>query len=675
MFVYLKHKEPWCPNCCSAAAALDSLCLELTELAICAYTKTCSLLDEVTIQLPPSEYRDRLHSTYEMYLERIHLLNRLQQLMIDHSISNKVNDIASNTMDKTVNEGPMAAFKEDDSFSANLLQNNLSFDTMPKDQTLVQTPPQNDIQSSLDNVSSSLLDITNERCPSSASKRSLTMEYIRQFSLSDINLLSPIKYLFKPIKGIISPVTSLSVSPVKAASETPCDSPDTVMLKDLNNIKTEFTLQNIDLNDCKEIEQKQLVDYDNDYETNSINDQAEWPLLPGFFPPSPARSVFRKTSLKDIHICDNEYASKELPICEETHMAPFLKAHSHEQSDKSEEKNHQDAQSNDLFGADIPKEKINISTSRNNVQSYQKSEGYPYEFLCNNSNISFNFSDKKTSFLSSTPLLSTSLNIPKYENMYSSFIHKNISSETIVFEETDPIYIQKPKESITKTYWLMKIFQKILIPFINKSKGFYLTPRLFIPKDIWYVKDVKIKGEEEKIRVCESLILSLNKIKSFKQDDFQSLIKELSYLDDMVNLFRFWLLKKFGTEVVEPKKKLGVVKITGKSKFLIKNLPPEKINTSKYGVVQFDGPRKMYLTSIYRLFESSQVIGQLLNSLDLHELPINAQDHIYEMLKNITDFFENVLCHFVLVDINMLLDHFLKQLLYGDDYNSIIGPY
>ncbi|CCJ31253.1 unnamed protein product [Pneumocystis jirovecii] len=561
----------------------------------------------------------------------------------------------------------MLCLKKKDFSNIDMHQNNVSLDTIPENETLAALS-EHTVQSSFDDISS--LDAANGHC-SDITKRSSTMEYIRQFSFSDINLLTPIKYLFKPIKEMISPIASLPASPIQAVSTVSSDLDATMLKKDSDDIETELDLQNISLNDC-EAKEKQLIDCDNDFKTASITSEMEWPLLSDFFPPSPARSLLKEMNPKS-DIYDDEYISKSLPVCEETHMGPFLKLRLSEHPDESQKKEHQNTLEDiNLFQANTSQEKIGIFANHD-IQSYKKVKEKAYNSSYNNSDLSFNFPGKLAMNIlhtkmvnfpkhvsyatpTSSPIL---LNMSKQGNTYSTSIYKNISSEMIMLEGADSVHVQKPKDSIARTYWLMKILQKTLMPFINKSKGFYLTPRLFVSKDIWYVKDIKIKGEDEKI----------------KQDDLQSLIKELSYLGNMVDLFRFWLLKKFGTDVVEPKKRFGIAKFTSKSKFLIKNLPPEKFNTSKYGLVQFDGPRKMYLTSIYRLFESAQVIDQLSNSLDLHDLPIKAQDHIHETLKNISDFFENVICHFVLVDINVLLDHFIKQLLYGDDYNSIIGPY
>ncbi|KAG5438200.1 hypothetical protein PCANB_003051 [Pneumocystis canis] len=610
--------------------------------AIQAYTRACSLLNEVIVKLPFGEYRDRLRATYETYFERIRLLNKLQDSTVNSSIHTtkacmyKQDDVFA---DKSI----ILPQKKDFSISTTALvtdtmltpQNDILNKVIPESDASVMLSSQDTIQPSLNDPSYLLNDVHDHSLD--PSKRPSTMEYIRHLSLSDINFLTPIKYLFKPIKGIISPMASLPASPVQTVSTTPNELLDAAFSEeDSNDIEIKLDLQSMTLNDYKIPENKQLSVYDD-------NCVIGWIPLPDFFPPSPARSTFQEIDFKKLDTQGNIYVSKDLSICEETDIAPFLKTHTSEYSDKSDEKDTQDVMENS-------------NLSQFNSLDEKTVEKKPYNLLYNNSDTSFNFSDKSTTntlssvkmpintfkhvscVTSATPLLPTPLNISKHGNIYLSLLHNNISPEIVLYEELNSIHLQKPKDFIAKTYWLMRVLQKMLMPFIIKSKGSYLTRRLFIPKDIWYLKDVKIKGEEEKIKVCESLIFTLNKIKSFKQDDLQSLIKELSYLSDMVDLFRFWLLKKFGTEVVKPKKRLGTIKFTNKSKFLIKAPPPEKFNTSKYGMMQFDGPRKMYLTSIYRLFESSQVIEQLINSLDLHELPVKAQDHIHEVLKNISEY-------------------------------------
>ncbi|EMR09738.1 hypothetical protein PNEG_01923, partial [Pneumocystis murina B123] len=593
--------------------------------AIHAYTQACSLLKEVITQLPEGKYQERLQVIYRTYLERVQLLDGLHHSDLDDADESVFADA------QTTASSPVGFF------------------------------PESSHSESYDKSNS---------CTSDLSKKSFTMNYIKQISFSDINLLSPIKYLLKPIKEIISPPPSFSASPIQAESVIPSDSKSLELVKNTDDIET----------DDKTVEEKKSVpsekvpvENDSDLVSKQIfslnSTFANWsPLLD-------ASCIFSQAddSKKPIF----QYDSADSLIFEETHIAPFLKVCSDHELQKEN-------QHTDIFQENTSNEKKDTFMYQDD-RSFSETKRKLYS-LYNNSCVSLNYSDKlSTNFsdiltnssaqISTTTLIpSSSSNKTRHSDIYMSFLHDNILPKTALLE-VDPIHMQKPKDSIEKTYWLMKILQKLLIPFIIKSEGSYITPRLFIPKDIWYVKNVKLKGEEEKIKVCESLIFTLNKIKSLKQDDLQSLIRELVYLDNMVDIFRFWLLKKFGTEVVNPKKRYGIIKFISKSKFLIKTPPPNEFNTHKFGIVQFDGPRKSYLTSIYRLFGSAQIIGQVLNIFDFHELPLKAQDSIHQILINISDFFENVVCHFVLIDINVLLDHFIKQLLYGNDYNPIIGSY
>ncbi|KTW28113.1 hypothetical protein T552_01974 [Pneumocystis carinii B80] len=594
--------------------------------AIHAYTQACSLLKEVIVQLPEGKYQERLQVTYRAYLERVHLLDGLNQSDLDDA------DEAIFADAQTSASSPTGFF------------------------------PESPHCESHDNVDS---------CTSDLSKKSFTMNYIKQISFSDINLLSPIKYLLKPIKEIISPPVPFLESPDQIGSVIPLNSKGSLeLVKNADNIEADDTIMEenksvssgkVSIENDSELVSKQIFSLNNTF--------ANWsPLLND----SPTFSHV-DNSKKPVF----PYDSTDSLIFEETHIAPFLRVY-------SDHKLQKENQHDDIFEKDTSNEKKDTFMYQND-QSFSETKKKLYS-LYNNSCVSFNYFDKLSTNFSdtltnssaqistATLIPSSSSNKTRHSDTYISFLHDNILPKTSLLE-VDPIHMQKPRNPIEKTYWLMKILQKLLMPFIIKSEGSYITPQLFIPKDIWYVKNVKLKGEEEKIKVCESLIFTLNKIKSLKKDDLQSLIKELVYLDNMVDIFRFWLLKKFGTEVVNPKKRYGIIKFISKSKFLIKTPPPDQFNTHKFGIVQFDGPRKSYLTSIYRLFGSAQIIGQVLNIFDFHELPLKARDSIHQILINISDFFENVICHFVLMDINVLLDHFIKQFLYGNDYNTIISTY
>lgn len=102
-----------------------------------------------------------------------------------------------------------------------------------------------------------------------------------------------------------------------------------------------------------------------------------------------------------------------------------------------------------------------------------------------------------------------------------------------------------PESFLLRPFWLMRcIYQTVAHP-----RGGYLTTKLFIPRDIWRVKNVKIKSVEEKVSNCDLLTAALLKLAKVDTYDADAVLEEMQSLEAVLDQVQASLAKKIGGEV------------------------------------------------------------------------------------------------------------------------------
>lgn len=109
-----------------------------------------------------------------------------------------------------------------------------------------------------------------------------------------------------------------------------------------------------------------------------------------------------------------------------------------------------------------------------------------------------------------------------------------------------PIPIEPcPESPLLRPFWLMRcIYQTIAHP-----RGGYLSTRLFVPRDVWRVKGVKIKSVEEKIANCDLLTAALGRLAAVDTLDMDAVHEEMQGLETVLDQCQNSLTKKLGSEV------------------------------------------------------------------------------------------------------------------------------
>jgi hypothetical protein len=219
-----------------------------------------------------------------------------------------------------------------------------------------------------------------------------------------------------------------------------------------------------------------------------------------------------------------------------------------------------------------------------------------------------------------------------------------------------------PTEYLLRPFWLMRAMYQTLA----HSRGGYISTKLFVPRDVWRVKGVKIKGLEEKIACCDFLTAALQKLGQVDTFDADAVLDEMQSLEGVLEQVQVTLTRKLGNEVgvqgsgmlfkdapppgdaeniaSGPKtpglqsksssfswrrlrsKSSGVglsnnytSKSSGdgpKEALTMSTLPMTSLSTIRFAKrdvsqVQFSGPNANYMGALARLFDAAQVIGKV----------------------------------------------------------------
>ncbi|TVY20281.1 hypothetical protein LARI1_G000784 [Lachnellula arida] len=291
-----------------------------------------------------------------------------------------------------------------------------------------------------------------------------------------------------------------------------------------------------------------------------------------------------------------------------------------------------------------------------------------------------------------------------------------------------------PTEFLLRPFWLMRAFYQT----IAHPRGGYLSTKLFIPRDVWRVKGVKLKNVEDKIVSCDYLTAALMKLAKVDTFDADAVLEEMQSLEGILEQVQATLTKKLGNEVgvqgsggmfkdAPPSgdaetsttasksgsmssksssfswrrlrsKNSGVglsnaysSKTTPtdgpKEGLTMSTLPMTTTSVAKVrfakrdmSEVQFSGPNANYMGALAKLFDAAQTLGKDSNLL-LPESQINrTPDQIARQVedpglrhadktqvglelctRHAAEFFGFYICRFVLTDIGLLLDKFIKR--------------
>ncbi|KAK5075561.1 hypothetical protein LTR64_001768 [Lithohypha guttulata] len=120
------------------------------------------------------------------------------------------------------------------------------------------------------------------------------------------------------------------------------------------------------------------------------------------------------------------------------------------------------------------------------------------------------------------------------------------SPQSTTSDRNEPLPLEPcPESFLLRPFWLMRcLYQTLAHP-----KGGFLTTKLFVPRDIWRVRNVKIKAIDEKIGHCDLLTAALLKLAKVDTLDADAVLEELQSFDAIIDNVRQALGKKLGNDV------------------------------------------------------------------------------------------------------------------------------
>ncbi|KAK6351366.1 hypothetical protein TWF718_004528 [Orbilia javanica] len=276
-----------------------------------------------------------------------------------------------------------------------------------------------------------------------------------------------------------------------------------------------------------------------------------------------------------------------------------------------------------------------------------------------------------------------------------------------------------PQEQLSKTFWLMRCLNNA----ISNPHGGYLSQKLFVPREIWLMRGVKLKCVDEKIAASENLTTALKKLSSVDKTDSDLLLKELQDLEHVMSKTETVLAKKLGSDVgasgasamfkstdgdgdsmgngIDSSSTMKAINSSSGGRSYWKKLRSKNTSSiissssSSYtalpsarslesysenvshangggvgygsemedgaGFGGFAGPFAGYLNALSKLFEAAQVLDQLSVHIESHNIHITTQVGLDLSINRAGEFFGLVVCRFVLADVTILLDKYLKR--------------
>jgi len=226
-----------------------------------------------------------------------------------------------------------------------------------------------------------------------------------------------------------------------------------------------------------------------------------------------------------------------------------------------------------------------------------------------------------------------------------------------------------PDSFLLRPFWLMRAIASTL----THPKGGFLTTKLFVPREVWHTRGVKLKSIEDKVANCDLLTAALGRLAGVDTYDADAIMEELQSFEEVMERVQGALSKKLGGDVglhgvmglfkdasgmtasgtnihpgadavvgadKVPKGKEGkgyltswrklrskssgaplstshVGKTTEREALLMPSVPmttfvPVERRGHKKDVrnLAFEGPQREYMGSLARLFEGAQVLGK-----------------------------------------------------------------
>lgn len=111
---------------------------------------------------------------------------------------------------------------------------------------------------------------------------------------------------------------------------------------------------------------------------------------------------------------------------------------------------------------------------------------------------------------------------------------------------TQPVGLEPcPESFFLRPFWLMRAISSTL----THPKGGFLTTRMFVPREVWHTRGVKLKSIEDKVANCDLLTAALGRLAEVDTFDADAVMDELQSFEEVMERVQVALAKKLGSDV------------------------------------------------------------------------------------------------------------------------------
>lgn len=203
-----------------------------------------------------------------------------------------------------------------------------------------------------------------------------------------------------------------------------------------------------------------------------------------------------------------------------------------------------------------------------------------------------------------------------------------------------------PEDAVRVPYWLMRNLASSI------ESGGYVTPKVYVPRAVWFQNGAKFTAITSKYESCELLLDFLAKLQEENPEDPEHLCKELdtfcASLTEIQNSLARNLsyIAEIRDESVKKSKFRNAVNIIKKKSSQWGNMASKvEDNTSYINLIQGVCMRSQFIESWLVQYESGEA----------------DHDLVLANLRRISDFFFTVFLTFVMKDFNTLLARFVRK--------------
>ncbi|XP_004343103.1 hypothetical protein CAOG_07244 [Capsaspora owczarzaki ATCC 30864] len=218
-----------------------------------------------------------------------------------------------------------------------------------------------------------------------------------------------------------------------------------------------------------------------------------------------------------------------------------------------------------------------------------------------------------------------------------------------------------PPSPFHRPYWLMRVLLRTM------TTGGYLTPKLYVPRQVWFQTGLKLTSVSSKFMSCDTALIYLLKMDKENVKDrgsWNKLDKDLDELCTILAKVQNNLSRKLpfipeSDLSIEGSKQQGVVAkgLGSMMDGVVKSVSRAKHNILKEKIAD----DTKYIDTVIRLFEKASFLEDWLTFFEGQENEPTAES-ILNKLKRLGDFLYFVVCAFVIRDFDILLQRYMKKL-------------